>query len=96
MFFSGEGELILGIPVFFHPVNGFKLGVAPIGINAEVHHDNYHGESVNDVEKEWNMGARFNLAYSVHLGKISAGPSASLDITNTIAVVYGLTFGVGF
>lgn len=98
--FSGEGEWILGIPIFIHPTNNFKFGAAPIWIQAEVHHDDHHGDShgdtSGDVEKEWNMGVRFNMAYSIHLGKVSAGPSVSLDITNTTAFVYGLTLGVGF
>lgn len=98
--FSGEGEAVIGVPVFFHPTGNIKLGAAPIGIKAEVHHGDYHGDShdaaTSDVEKEWNMGARFNAAYSFHFGKISAGPSVSLDITNTTAVVYGVAFGVGF
>lgn len=93
--FSGEGELILGVPVFFHPASGLKLGVAPIGVYAEVHHDDHH-DHAHDVEKEWNMGVRLNMAYSVHLGKVSAGPSLSLDLTNTTALVYGFTVGIGF
>lgn len=98
--FSGEGEFILGIPVFFHPIGGLKFGVAPIGVSAEVHHDDHgddsHGKSYYDVEKEWNMGVRLNSSYNVHLGKLSVGPSISLDITNTTAFVYGFTIGVGF
>lgn len=98
--FSGEGELILGVPVFFHPTSNLKFGLAPIGVQAEVHHDDHyddsHGDTSSDVEKEWNMGVRFNMAYSIHLGKVSAGPSVSLDIANTTAFVYGLTLGVGF
>lgn len=102
--FSGEGEWIFGIPVFIHPNNNFKFGAAPIWIQAEVHHDNHnddhypdsHGGSGSDAEKEWNVGVRLNLAYNVHLGQISAGPSVSLDIANTTALVYGLALGVGF
>ncbi len=97
--FAGEGELVLGVPVFFHPTSGLKLGAAPIGIYVEKHHDYEHNEShqttTSEVEKEWNIGARFNMAYSLHFGKISAGPSVSVDVTNTTALVYGLAVGVG-
>lgn len=93
--FSGEGEFIIGVPIFFHPTGGLKLGVAPIGVYAESHHDDHHDHD-HGIEKEWNMGVRLNTAYSTHIGKLSAGPSISLDITNTTAVVYGITVGVGF
>lgn len=98
--FSGEGELLLGIPLFIHPNNNIKFGIAPIWINAEVHHsdhhDSSHGDTYGDVDKEWNMGVRFNLAYNFHIGHVSTGPSVSLDVTNTTAVVYGFAFGIGF
>lgn len=98
--FSGEGEWILGIPVFIHPTSNFKFGAAPIWIQAEVHHDDHHddshGDTVSSVEKEWTMGVRVNVAYNIHMGNLSAGPSVSLDITNTTAILYGFTFGVGF
>ena len=98
--FSGEGELILGVPLFLHLTNGLKLGAAPIGIYVEEHHDDHHndthGVTNNNVEKKWDVGARFNLAYGLHFGKISAGPSVSLDIANTTAIAYGLSLGVGF
>ena len=98
--FSGEGELILGVPVFIHPTSSLKFGAAPIAIRAEEHHDDHHSDSHEDKysegKKEWSPGVRCNLAYNFHLGKVSTGPSVSVDITNTTAVVYGLTFGVGF
>lgn len=98
--FSGEGEFILGVPVFVHPTNNLKVMAAPIGVYAEKHHyghyDDSHGTISNSVEREWHIGVRLNLGYSIHLGKISTGPSVSLDVTNTIALVYGLSFGIGF
>jgi hypothetical protein len=97
--FAGEGELILGVPLFFHPTSNLKLGAAPIGIYAEEHHGYHsydgHEPTNNTVHKEWVLGARLNVAYSLHFGKISAGPSVSLDVANTTAVVYGLAFGIG-
>jgi len=98
--FAGEGELILGVPVFFHPTSNLKLGAAPIGMYVEEHHDYEHYDSheatSSDVAKEWTMGARLNMAYSLHFRKLSAGPSVSLDVTNTTAFVYGLAVGLGF
>ena len=102
--FSGEGEWILGVPVFIHPNNNFKFGAAPIWIQTEVHHNDhyddqyhdFHGGSGSDVEKEWNIGVGLKLAYNVHFGQMSAGPSVSLDIANTTDLVYGLALGVGF
>lgn len=97
--FAGKGEFIVGVPIFYHPNENLKIGAGPIGIYVEEHHDSHHDDvhhaASDSVEKAWNMGARFNVAYSLHLGNISAGPSVSLDVANTTALVYGLTFGIG-
>lgn len=51
--FIGEGEAIVGIPFFVHPVGGLKGIVAPIGINAEVHdsHDDHSDDNSDDGMK---------------------------------------------
>ncbi len=101
--FSGEGEMILGIPVYIHPFGGLKCAFVPMGIN-EPHHKHSHSDGDHNEEhteeehisKEWHAGLRVNLEYDVHLGNVSIGPSVSLDIANTKALVYGLTAGIGF
>ncbi len=95
--FTGEGEAIVGIPLFLHPVGNLKALVAPIAINAEKHeHNDGHGHDHHETEKEWHFGARIGLAYDFHLGKLSIGPSVSTDIANTTALVYGIAIGIGF
>jgi hypothetical protein len=97
--FSGTGELIVGVPVFYHPTNNLKIGAGPIGVFVEKHHDTLHNDGhdtvSNNVEKEWEVGARFNVTYSLHFGSISAGPSVSMDVANTTSLAYGLSFGIG-
>jgi len=93
--FTGEGEAIIGVPLFIHPIGNLKGLIAPIGINAEKHgHDDGHG--THEVEKEWHFGVRVGLGYDFHIGKLSIGPSVNADIANTTAIVYGLTIGFGF
>lgn len=100
---TDDGELVLGIPVFIHPAKGFKLIVAPIGVNA-VSHDNHEDDtggthkagSTSSSEKEWHFGVRIGAAYDIHVGKLSLSPTVAYDITNTQALVYGLAIGIGF
>lgn len=97
--FSKEGELLLGIPLFIHPVGGLKLAFAPIAINMVHHTQDIGGHSIDTHhadEKEWFFGARLNMAYDIHINNFSIGPSVSYDITETDALIYGLALGVGF
>lgn len=97
--FSEEGEYLLGLPLFVHPVGGLKFAFAPIAINAVHHTEDIGGHSTDphhELKKEWFFGARFNMAYDIHINHFSIGPSVSYDLTETDALIYGLALGVGF
>ena len=81
------GEIVLGIPVFIHPKAGLKFVMAPIAVMAENHYTH---------ENETHFGGRLGIGYDFHLGKISIAPVLNLDYSNTVALNYGLTFGLGF
>lgn len=84
---SGSGEVIVGIPIFIHPVENLKFVVAPIMVFAEDH---------DTHENEKHFGGRLGVGYNFHLGKLSLGPVVNLDYSNTVALNYGLTVGFGF
>lgn len=98
---TDDGEIVVGLPVFIHPVKGLKLCVAAIGVNAASHSDDSGGEThkaagTDSSKKEWHYGARIGAAYDIHVGKVSVSPTVAYDITNTQAMVYGLAIGFGF
>lgn len=78
---ASHPETVVAIPLFFHPYKGLKLIAAPIAVN-------YSGNT--------HYGARLGAGYDFHVGKLSVGPLVALDMTNTTAVVYGVSIGMGF
>lgn len=100
--FDNDGEFVAGLPVFFHPVKGLKLIVAPLGINAAAHTSDDTQKSGTSIsasepaEKSWHFGARLGAGYDFHINNFSIGPTVAYDITNTQAMIYGISLGIGF
>ncbi len=75
-------SVIVAPALYIHPAGGLKITLAP-GVEHE-------GE-----ENVFVM--RGGLAYVVHFGALSVGPSVAADYANKhVALVHGLTAGLGF
>lgn len=83
-FTDADTVLILGVPLFFHPISGLKVFVAP-GIEMVAGHN--------------EMMVRGGIGYDIHIGNYSLTPTFSVDYipsTDHIAYVYGFAVGRGF
>jgi hypothetical protein len=80
---GGELETtVVAVPLFFHPVGGLKLMVAP-------------GLEYHNSESEFLI--RAGIGYDFHIGKVSIGPSYAIDFVDSEEIeVYGLAIGFGF
>lgn len=83
--FVGMGKTpiwIFGVPLFVHPVAGLKIWFAP---------------SVEFKDEHAAFLSRLGLGYDFHVGPLSIGPVANLDLVHGLLVqVYGLAVGTGF
>lgn len=79
--FALHQETVIAVPFFIHPYKGAKIILAPIAVG---------------VSSKWHYGARFGAGYDFHVGKLSVGPTIAFDWTDTKALVYGLSVGMGF
>lgn len=106
-----SSEYIIGIPLIYKPFKGLKIGVSPLMVFAEEHHepelkqletDPHHADThtedthTDDHKKVANNGIRLALGYDFHFGKVAIGPLICYDRVKSNSLVYGLTVGLGF
>jgi opacity protein-like surface antigen len=101
---DAEAWLLLA-PITLHPAGGLKL-FGGLGLERKVVHESEHGEHHGDARDErdretlflWRIGAGYGFEFAE---RYSLGPTVSFDFIRESgswvnAVVYGVTFGIGF
>lgn len=89
--FEDHAEILLGIPLVWHPVHNFKILAAPLFAFTML-------EVIPDgTELHFELGLRAGAGYDFHIKNKSIGPMVNLDfIDGNTVLVYGLNFGYGF
>lgn len=90
-YIATKPEEILTEVVFAHPYKGFKFLAAPVVIFSGEHHEVGH-----KTDKETYFVFRFGVGYDFHFGKLSVGPSVTLDLGKTESINHGISVGIGF
>jgi hypothetical protein len=107
---ASHDEVVLGLPLFFHPGGGAKIVFSPIAVIVMMPESSSAdggsaGHRVRAIAEEpviepahtvTTFGFRIGAAYDHHIGKVSLGPVVNVDVTTSVAVVYGLAIGMGF
>lgn len=94
--FANNKESLIGIPIYFHPVGGLKIYIAPGFIFGVEPIESATGETKNNTKSVSNFLFRFGAGYDFHLGMFSISPGVAIDIVRgQTSYVYGLTFGLG-
>ena len=94
--FAEHKESLFGVPIFFHPIGGWKIYIAPGVIFGDVPVESANGTITEETKSESNFLMRFGTSYDFHLGMFSISPGLALDLVKgQTSIVYGLTFGLG-
>jgi hypothetical protein len=89
--FEDQAEVLLGVPIVWHPVQNLKIMAAPLVAFSIL-------KVIPDgTQLHLELGLRLGTAYDFHFKNNSIGPAINLDfIDGNTVLVYGLNFGVGF
>lgn len=93
-----NSHILLGIPLFYHPVAGLKFEAAPMLAIVREDAEGDHGthETAETTTKN-EFAFRIGTAYDFHINQFSISPTVNFDfVGETTALAYGIAFGIGF